>query len=181
MNREEFLSRLGAALNGEVPASVIQENLNYYDGYIREEAAKGRTEEEIIDEIGGYRLIAKTIIEANGGENSGGSGSSQGGFYDSQGYDQSYGQSYSDSGYSSSQDSYDSYNSYDDYGQGRNRGGFHMYDLSSGWKRFIIPVVIILVLLLIFSIIGGIFSLLSPIIGPLIVIFFLYKLFKNNR
>ena len=176
MNREEFLSRLGAALNGEVPASVIQENLNYYDGYIREEAAKGRTEEEIIDEIGGYRLIAKTIIEANGGENSGGSGSSQGSFYDSQGYDQSYGQSYSDSRYSSSQDSYDP-----DYGQGRNRGGFHMYDLSSGWKRFIIPVVIILVLLLVFSIIGGIFSLLSPIIGPLIVIFFLYKLFKNNR
>lgn len=175
MNREEFLSRLGAALNGEVPASVIQENLNYYDGYIREEAAKGRTEEEIIDEIGGYRLIAKTIIEANGGENGGGSGSSQGGFYDGQGYDQSYGQSYSNSGYSSSQDSYD------DYGQGRNRGGFHMYDLSSGWKRFIIPVVIILVLLLVFSIIGGIFSLLSPIIGPLIVIFFLYKLFKNNR
>ena len=146
MNREEFLSRLGAALNGEVPASVIQENLNYYDGYIREEASKGRTEEEIIDEIGGYRLIAKTIIEANGGENSG-----------------------------SSQDSYD------DYGQSRNRGGFHMYDLSSGWKRFIIPVVIILVLLLVFSIIGGIFSLLSPIIGPLIVIFFLYKLFKNTR
>ena len=181
MNREEFLSRLGAALNGEVPASVIQENLNYYDGYIREEAAKGRTEEEIIDEIGGYRLIAKTIIEANGGENSGGSGSSQGGFYNSQSYDQSYGQSYSDSGYSSSQDSYDFYNSYDDYSQDRNRGGFHMYDLSSGWKRFIIPVVIILVLLLVFSIIGGIFSLLSPIIGPLIVIFFLYKLFKNNR
>lgn len=146
MNREEFLSRLGAALNGEVPASVIQENLNYYDRYIREEASKGRTEEEIIDEIGGYRLIAKTIIEANGGENSG-----------------------------SSQDSYD------DYGQSRNRGGFHMYDLSSGWKRFIIPVVIILVLLLVFSIIGGIFSLLSPIIGPLIVIFFLYKLFKNTR
>lgn len=174
MNREEFLSRLGAALNGEVPASVIQENLNYYDGYIREEAAKGRTEEEVIDEIGGYRLIAKTIIEANGGENSGGSGSSQGGFYDSQGYDQSYSQSYSDSGYSSQ-------DSYDDYGQGRNRGGFHMYDLSSGWKRFIIPAVIILVLLLVFSIIGGIFSLLSPIIGPLIVIFFLYKLFKNNR
>lgn len=168
MNREEFLSRLGAALNGEVPASVIQENLNYYDGYIREEASKGRTEEEIIDEIGGYRLIAKTIIEANGGENS---GSSQGSFYDGQ----SYGQSYSDSGYSSSQDSYD------DYGQSRNRGGFHMYDLSSGWKRFIIPVVIILVLLLVFSIIGGIFSLLSPVIGPLIVIFFLYKLFKNNR
>ena len=70
MNREEFLSRLASALNGEVHPSVIQENLKYYDEYIREEAAKGRSEEEVIDEIGGYRLIAKTIIEANGGGDS---------------------------------------------------------------------------------------------------------------
>ena len=55
-----------------------------------------------------------------------------------------------------------------------------MYDLSSGWKRFIIPVVLVLVLFLVFSIIGGIFSLLSPIIGPLIVIFFLYQMFKKR-
>ena len=71
MNREEFLSRLASALNGEVHPSVIQENLKYYDEYIREEAAKGRSEEEVIDEIGGYRLIAKTIIEANGGSGAG--------------------------------------------------------------------------------------------------------------
>ena len=170
MNREEFLNRLGAALNGEVPPSVIQENLNYYDGYIREEAAKGRTEEEIIDEIGGYRLIAKTIIEASGGEEAGGS---QGGYYDNQGY----GQSYTDTSYDGGQNPYGGFGNYD---QDQHRGGFHMYDLSSGWKRFIIPVVLVLVLFLVFSIIGGIFSLLSPIIGPLIVIFFLYQMFKKR-
>ncbi len=174
MNREEFLNRLGASLNGEVPTSVIQENLNYYDGYIREEAAKGRSEEEIIDEIGGYRLIAKTIIEASGGEEPGGS---QSGYYDSQGY----GRSYTDTGYDGGQSSYGSYGSYGDDRERRPGGSFHMYDLSRGWKRFIIPAVIILVLLLIVSIIGGLLTLLSPLIGPLIVVVFLYTLFKNRR
>lgn len=174
MNREEFLNRLGASLNGEVPTSVIQENLNYYDGYIRDEAAKGRSEEEIIDEIGGYRLIAKTIIEASGGEET---GSSQGSYYDSQGY----GSSYTDTSYGSGQNSYDSYGSYGDDRERRPGGSFHMYDLSRGWKRFIIPGIIILVVLLAVSIIGGLLALLSPLIGPLIVVIFLYTLFKNKR
>ena len=30
MSKEEFLRRLEEALSGEVPASVLQENLNYY-------------------------------------------------------------------------------------------------------------------------------------------------------
>ena len=44
MNREEFLRGLGASLNGAVPPSVIQENLRYYDEYIRSEVARGRSE-----------------------------------------------------------------------------------------------------------------------------------------
>lgn len=93
MNREEFLRGLGASLNGAVPPSVIQENLRYYDEYIRSEVARGRSEEEVIDEIGGYRLIAKTIIEANGGENqdSGGYGSTGGEEYYGGAYRDEYG------------------------------------------------------------------------------------------
>ena len=34
-------------------ASVIRENLNYYNSYISQEMAKGRTVDEIVDEIGG--------------------------------------------------------------------------------------------------------------------------------
>ena len=164
MNREEFLSRLASALNGEVHPSVIQENLKYYDEYIREEAAKGRSEEEVIDEIGGYRLIAKTIIEANGG------GDSQGA-YGGQTYDQ-------EGFYSSRGDSgdYQNYDKSDPVG-----GSFRMYDFSRGWRRFIIPAVLVLAIVVVFSIIGGIFSLLRPIIGPLLVVWFLYSIFKRKQ
>ena len=40
---------------------------------------------------------------------------------------------------------------------------------------------VILVVLLAVSIIGGLLALLSPLIGPLIVVIFLYNLFKNKR
>lgn len=33
MNKDEFLRRLEEALSGEVPASVIRDNLNYYADY----------------------------------------------------------------------------------------------------------------------------------------------------
>ena len=51
MRKTEFLQELREALDGEVSASVIQSNISYYDQYIRQEAAKGRREEEVIVEI----------------------------------------------------------------------------------------------------------------------------------
>ena len=55
MRKTEFLQELREALDGEVSASVIQSNISYYDQYIRQEAAKGRREEEVIEEIGSPR------------------------------------------------------------------------------------------------------------------------------
>ena len=65
MSREEFLAGLEEALAGEVPASVIRENLNYYNSYISQEMAKGRTVDEIVDEIGEPRIVARTIIDSS--------------------------------------------------------------------------------------------------------------------
>lgn len=55
---------LKSELEGRVPYSVIQENLQYYDSYIMEEAAKGQTEDEVIESLGGPRIIARTIVDA---------------------------------------------------------------------------------------------------------------------
>ena len=55
---------LKSELEGRVPYSVIQENLRYYDSYIMEEAAKGQTEVEVIESLGGPRIIARTIVDA---------------------------------------------------------------------------------------------------------------------
>ena len=55
---------LKSELEGRVPYSVIQENLRYYDSYIMEEAAKGQPEDEVIESLGGPRIIARTIVDA---------------------------------------------------------------------------------------------------------------------
>ena len=64
MNKDEFLRRLEDALSGEVPASVIRENLNYYADYLSQELGKGRTMDEIIEEIGEPNIVARTIINS---------------------------------------------------------------------------------------------------------------------
>ena len=64
MSRIEFLQGLKAELEGRVPYSVIQENLRYYDSYISGETASGKSEEEVIEELGSYKLIARTIVDA---------------------------------------------------------------------------------------------------------------------
>ena len=40
MSKAEFLQGLRNELEGRVPYSVIQENLNYYDSYISKETAR---------------------------------------------------------------------------------------------------------------------------------------------
>ena len=49
MTREEFLQGLKEALDGNMDASAIQENLNYYNEYINEEVRKGKTEQQVVD------------------------------------------------------------------------------------------------------------------------------------
>ena len=61
MNKDEFLRRLEEALSGEVPASVIRDNLNYYADYLSQELGKGRTMDEIIEEIGEPNIVARTL------------------------------------------------------------------------------------------------------------------------
>ena len=73
MSRQEFLQRLRDTLTGEVPGNVIEENIRYYDDYIRTETAGGQTEDEVTGAIGDPRLIAKTIMEATENAREGGS------------------------------------------------------------------------------------------------------------
>lgn len=67
MNKFEFLKILKESLSSSLDDSVVRDQLNYYDNYINEEIKKGRTEKEVLDELGDPRLIAKTIktVEKN--------------------------------------------------------------------------------------------------------------------
>lgn len=63
MTKIEFLEGLRAALSGDIPEEVISENLRFYEHYIQTELASGRNEEDIVGELGGPNVIAKTIME----------------------------------------------------------------------------------------------------------------------
>ena len=65
MTKEEFIKELRSALSGEVNQDVLNENIQYYDQYLSQEQQKGRTIDEIVEEIGNPRSIARTIIDTS--------------------------------------------------------------------------------------------------------------------
>lgn len=65
MNREEFLRQFREALEGKVPEQVINENAAYYRNYINDQVNGGKSESEVLHELGDPRLLAKTIEESN--------------------------------------------------------------------------------------------------------------------
>mgnify|MGYP004706568335 FL=1 len=163
MRKTEFLQELREALDGEVSASVIQSNISYYDQYIRQEAAKGRREEEVIEEIGSPRLIAKTIIDSSEGAGETG----QGGSYTSR---DAAGSGRTASSYNGG------FSERDDSGLPPN---FHYIDLNKWYWKVIVSVVVIAILFVLFALVGGIFTILIHLAGPILLIWLIYTFIKN--
>lgn len=155
MSRQEFLQRLRDTLTGEVPGNVIEENIRYYDDYIRTEAAKGQTEEEVTAAIGDPRLIAKTIMEAT--ENA------------------------KDGGYRSAYDSYQGQGQtvYEEEAEPENH--FHFVDLNKWYWKLLAVVVTVLFFFVIASIVTGLFSILMPLMGPLLLILLVFWFIRGPR
>lgn len=161
MRKEEFLQTLRRALTGDVPPGVVEENIQYYDGYIMEEVRKGRTEEEVIGEIGDPRLIARTIEDTTDG--AGDSMYETGGGYE-------YGRS-ADTG----QD--DGRYGRNPYGQERS---FRIFRMDKWYGKLLALLLVLAVMYLVFSIIGGIFALLMPFIGPLFMLWLIITIIRGS-
>ena len=69
MDRRQFLDELQRALSSDLAPQYIQENIEYYNNYIRSEIAKGRTEDEVLDELGDPWILARTIKDSKGYSN----------------------------------------------------------------------------------------------------------------
>ena len=162
MSKNEFIQGLEAALSGNVPPETVRENLIYYRDYIRTELEKGRTEQDIMDELGDPRLIARTIMDTTPGAEEGafepyhfrgffGEGSQTGSYSQGSGYGQ-------DSSYSQN----------DGYTQGSgSRGHVHYYDLNKWYWKLLAVVVVVLFLMLLFTLITGFLSLVIPMLPVL--------------
>jgi uncharacterized membrane protein len=65
VEKQEFLDKLRTALSGEVSSKLVTDNVRYYDDYIVTQIRMGKSEEEVLGELGDPRLIAHTIIDMN--------------------------------------------------------------------------------------------------------------------
>ncbi len=64
MNKAEFLGKLKEYLGSyNIDRSVINENLDYYSIYIDSQVNKGRSEEDVIKELGEPTIIGRSIID----------------------------------------------------------------------------------------------------------------------
>ena len=155
MNKTEFLDELKTALEGSVPESVIAENLNYYDNYISGEIRSGRGAEEIFEELGDPRLIARTIIASTEAEEE--DGPFAGGFGGAGG----------------------------SRAEGTEEGGstsepnFHYIDLNKWYWRAAAIGVVLLILYVLLFLVGGFFILLFRFGGPILLALLLWTLLRR--
>ena len=138
---------------------VYKDSYNYnYNDYITEEVRKGRRESDVIEELGDPWAIAKNIITSE--EMKG-----------------------------NTQESYDSYepgrrreNSYEqDYGSESGYRGTHVFGLDTWWKKLVLILGIIGIVVLVAAVVGGIISLLAPIFVPLLIVCLIIKLINGRR
>ncbi len=64
MNKTEYVNRIEKALVGKVSAQELSDTVAYYRDYIDMEIRKGRSEEDVLGQLGDPRLLAKSIITA---------------------------------------------------------------------------------------------------------------------
>lgn len=66
MNKNEFIKNLEEELSLSFNKTEINKQLDYYSNYIDDEIKNGKTEEEVLLELGDPRLIVKTLKTVSG-------------------------------------------------------------------------------------------------------------------
>ena len=164
MNKIEFIDMLRRHLSEVSDPVFVNDTIDYYTDYIETGIRKGRSEEDVLAELGDPRLIAKSIVASKDiiPDGSGKSGSSY----------ESYGSS--DSGYG-------------DYGQRSGTGiyGGKVHFVTKSGKDISLPVGLakaggVAVGILTLVIVGKIAIVLSPVIGVGILAILIYRFFKDN-
>jgi hypothetical protein len=166
MRKIEFLEKLENSIKGELSPKEVAENISYYNQYISDAVTAGRNEEEVVEELGGPLLVAKTLLEANNFR------------HEEDSYRQTYG----------TEEEHDS----NQYNQSGTTRGFHVNYTDEGWDlrfgRFKLnswygKLLGILIVILIIALLFTIASFLVPIVVPVLVIAIFLRLLLggNNR
>lgn len=159
MNKTEFIEILRNTLTGEVDGSVVSENVQYYTQYIQSQMNQGRSEQEIMDELGDPRLIARTIIDT-----------SAGGAYHN-GSQSAYSEAYTDAGSSGSDTSGRQRGFQIHFGSSRNQSTFQMI-------LNILLVVLVVITILVLAV--NVLAFVLPIIIPIFIVLWIVRLFSGG-
>ncbi|MGI6012013.1 MAG: DUF1700 domain-containing protein [Ruminococcus sp.] len=68
MNKAEFLKELRKKLEEGMTSAEIEGQIRYYSGYIDGERVKGRSEQEVLEELGDPVLLARTLLDTRQSE-----------------------------------------------------------------------------------------------------------------
>lgn len=66
MNKVEFVDSLRRSISAVGDYNFINETVEYYQSYIETEVRKGKSEAEVLSELGDPKLIAKSILASKG-------------------------------------------------------------------------------------------------------------------
>ena len=62
MTKEQFIMELEQCLQGEVSAYELSDSLTYYRQYFEDEIRNGKSEEQVVEELGSPRLMHRMIV-----------------------------------------------------------------------------------------------------------------------
>ena len=62
MTKQIFIDSLRRSLSGSLDYTVVNEHVQYYSDYIDAQIRQGKSEGQVMEELGDPRLIAKTLL-----------------------------------------------------------------------------------------------------------------------
>ena len=135
MSKTEFLDILYNQLSGRMPEGNVAAHVQYYRNYIEDEQQKGRTETDILNDLGDPQLNARTQLDTEVGAGNPQNGSTYSAIYNEA-------------------DSY--YNKYDSSDSARGHVKKHSFklDLSTWYGKVAVILIAAVVLLLLVTILG---------------------------
>lgn len=148
MNKEEFLSQLRTALNGNIDSALVQENMEYYSRYIDEEVGKGKSEAQVLQMLGEPWILARTIIDACDGTN-------RETVYEAEGVTGTYAR----------QERKEQVES----------GLASFLKMDTWWKKLLGVLIVVMVVMLVVSIVTGLVRLVAPILIPVLVLILIVR------
>ncbi len=174
--KKGFLKELAEELSYELPERLVRSNVDYYSFYIDDEVKKGRSEEDILRELGDARLIARTIIDAVKSGDDGIPNTAD----DRDFTEQIYGEEGKKDFFKNRSRDRDAYPDLDgrrpEAHREKHRPHIRVYNFGC-----LGSLVFLLVIMMIFSFVGTAVRIFMPFLGPILLILIIFWFFNDPR